>query len=70
MIRFLFHFLSVIMKNTSFHLLLVIYHITSYRISCLLPVNHTRWATVVTLTDHPKSAQNRCDIERFDGVFV
>ena len=30
--------------------------------------NHTRWADVVTSTDHPKSVHNRCVIEAFGGV--
>ena len=31
--------------------------------------NHTSWVAIVTLTDRPKSARNRCVIEVFGGVF-
>ena len=31
-------------------------------------VNHTSWVAVVTPTDRPKSARNRCVIELFCGV--
>ena len=33
-------------------------------------VNHTGWITVVTPTDRPKSARNRCVIERICSVVV
>ena len=32
------------------------------------PVNHTSWVVVVTPTDRPESARNRCVIEPFCGV--
>ena len=34
------------------------------------PVNHTSWVAVVTPTDRPKSARNRCLIELFVAFFV
>ena len=34
------------------------------------PMNHTSWVAIVTPTDRPKSARNRCVIEVFGGVFV
>ena len=32
--------------------------------------NHTSWVAIVTPTDRPKSACNRCVISVFGGVFV
>ena len=37
------------------------------------PVNwfsHTTWVAIITPTDLPKSAHNRCLVEDFSGVFV
>ena len=31
--------------------------------------NHTSWVAIVTPTNHPKSARNRCVTEVFGGVY-
>ena len=40
------------------------------KVGAVNQVNHTSWMAIVTPTDRPKSARNRCVIELFCGVCV
>ena len=42
----------------------------SGKVGPVKPLNNTIWVAVVTPTDRPKSARNRCVIELFGAVFV
>ena len=42
----------------------------SWKVGTVNQVNHTSWLAVVTPTDRPKSARNRCVIELFVALFV
>ena len=42
--------------------------VESGKVGPVIQVNHTSWVAVVTPTDRPKSARNRCGIELFCGV--